>query len=559
MSPAPLPGSERTNDRPAGNHRPHEARVRPPTGNTRPGSRPSAPARHAPDTPVYATGQPTPDRGAADPDTRRPHRPVHDAARPTRAGATTNRATTNRAASPEAPATTALSTATTTRSAPRPAPDPAPNEATAAPRSPRPGTELGFNPNVLRVALAILVMLLVVSTGAGWATRGWLDRSILPAGGLDRESPAIRNAAAQVGDANVLVLTTDFPTPGGISNPSAGNVLVAHVPAGADTVVVLSLPSDTEINRPPCERWDPTTGTYLDRTVPAEARTTLISAFEIGGPRCTTRVVQQSTGLAITAFVALDRAGVATTARAAGVDPCPQGPPPATDLARVQRDQQVLAATLGETLSWATLLAPPTMLDVHSALPNALFTDNISLDRLLGLAQALSSLDADGVTFAPTPTTPAPNRRGHTELRDGEAAALFKAVREDTALPPLDDPRAAASSVPSPADITVDVFNASGRDGLAKNVAERLGGFGFAVDEVGNAEDVVEDTVITFSPDRAAAAEQLASALPGASLAAEPGSTAVLKVTLGRAFDNIVQAPGQANAPVLTAASSGCQ
>ena len=51
---------------------------------------------------------------------------------------------------------------------------------------------------------------------------------------------------------------------------------MAHVPRDSDSVVALSLPADLEINRPPCELWDPQTRTYRDQTVPAEVRTTLL-------------------------------------------------------------------------------------------------------------------------------------------------------------------------------------------------------------------------------------------------------------------------------------------
>lgn len=440
-----------------------------------------------------------------------------------------------------------------------PQPDPEADTAEPTPpRTPHPHSELGFNPNVLRVAVAVLAALVVLSAGFGWLGRAWLNGSIPQISGLERESPAIRNAAAQVGDENVLVLTTEFPTPGAPANPRAGTVVVAHVPAGADNVVALSLPGDAEINRPPCEAWDPTSRTYLDQTVPAEVRTTLLSAFEIGGPRCMTRVIQQTTGLAVTRFLAVDRAGLAKMAERVGVDACPAGPAPATEYARVQRDYQVLATTLDRALSFSALLAVPTVLNLGTTLPTAVLSDDVGIDRMLGIAQALDQLDADGVTFAPAPTAAAPNARGHTELRDGEASALFKALREDTGLPTLDPPRAAAVLAQRPADVSVDVFNASGRDGLAKSVAQQLGGFGFTIDEVANARSSADDSVITFSPDQAAAAELLAAALPGAPLAAEPGSIGVLKVTLGSGFDDVVQEPTQESGSTFAAAPSSC-
>jgi len=404
---------------------------------------------------------------------------------------------------------------------------------------------------VLRAAVAILAALVVVLTGVAWTTKVWLNSAITQVDALDPDSPAVRGAARQAGADNVLVLTTDFPTTGRPFDPRIGSVVVAHVPAGGTDVVVLSLPPDLEINRPPCERWDPASRTYLDETVPAETRTTLLGAFEVGGPRCATRVVQQVTGLAVTRAVALDRAGMAAMATAVGVDACPQGPSPDTERARIERDHQVLAATMRETLSFSTLLVAPALFDLRAALESAVLADRVGINRLLGLARSLGDPTVDGVRSAAAPTGEALSSRGHTLLREagvaGAAGAgpLFRALREDTPLPPLAEGRGVAGPGPRlrPDDVTVDILDASGRGGLAATVAQQLEGFDFTVGEVGDAEDPTRGSVITFSPDQTAAAELLAATLPATTLDPEPASTGVLQLVLGSGFDDVVQAP----------------
>jgi LCP family protein required for cell wall assembly len=416
---------------------------------------------------------------------------------------------------------------------------------------------LGFAPTVPRVTVTIIAAVILLATGAGAAGRSWLDGALTQVSALDPQSPAVRNAGAQTGDENVVVLTTDVAASGTQPNPTAASLVIAHVPRDSDSVVALSLPADLEINRPPCERWDPTARTYTGQTVPAEPRTTLINAFEIGGPRCTTKTVQQLTGLAISRFVAVDRAGVATMARAVGVDPCPPGPPPGDAATLIERDHGQLRAVLSRTLSLAGLLSPTRVLGVHDALPSAVLADQIDLGRLLGIAQALDDLDADRITYAAAPVPAAPNVRGHSELRDGEANTLFRAVREDVSLPAPQVSRSASSTgSPSPGEVTVDVLNASGRDGLAAGSADRLKDLGYGVDEVGNAVDAADTTSIVFSPDRAAAAELLASSVPRAALVPEPAAAGVLELVLGADFDDVVRAPDEAAA--LTAAAPGC-
>ncbi|MGE3288129.1 MAG: LCP family protein, partial [Pseudonocardia sp.] len=425
----------------------------------------------------------------------------------------------------------------------------------------RVGSRLGITPRIAKITIAVLAGLIVVSTGTGAASRSWLDAAVTQAYALDPQSPAIRNADGQAGDENVVVLTTDFPRPGAAPNPGAASLVVAHVPRDSDSVVALSLPADLEINRPPCELWDPQTRTYRDQTVPAEVRTTLLSAFEVGGPRCTTKAVQQLTGLAVTRFVAVDRTGLAEMARAVGVDPCPPGPAPATDEDRIERDHGQLLAVLSRTLSVPGLLALPQVTSLHGTLPSAILADQVDLGRLLGIASALDDLEADRITYAATPVQPTPNIRGFSEMREAEASTLFKAVREDTSLP-APAIRAVGTAQPGPGDVTVDVFNASGRDGLARGVAGRLADMGFGVDEIGNAASTERSTVITYSPDRAAGAELLQSSVPAASLVPEPSASGVLELTLGgdfdRTADEAVRAPGDPAAAAVATATSAC-
>src|SRR5690606_1693285 len=87
---------------------------------------------------------------------------------------------------------------------------------------------------------------------------------------------------------------------------TAETFVLTHVPADGRRVVAISFPSKLEINRPACDRWDPVSGRYVSETVPAEALTTLRTAYEVGGPRCIVRVIQQLSGMAITQFASFD-------------------------------------------------------------------------------------------------------------------------------------------------------------------------------------------------------------------------------------------------------------
>ena len=151
---------------------------------------------------------------------------------------------------------------------------------------------------------------------------------------------------------------------------------------------------------------------------------------------------------------------------------------------------------------------------------------------LLALSSGLGDVRA-------VPTEPQANSRGNQEMREADAKALFTAVRTDAPLPAADQ---AAATAAAPADVTADVLNASGRDGLAAEVAGTLGDLGFRTAEVKNAGQPALDTVVRFSPDRAEQARLLAGAVPSANPVPDPGSTGVLQLVLGRSFDGTVRA-----------------
>ncbi len=456
-------------------------------------------------------------------------------------------------------------------------------EPVAAPRRPI-GVTLG---RLLAGALAVTV---VVTTAFGWGTKTWLGSAVGDAAALDLESGAIVDAAVQAGDENVLVVATE-PNADSAA-PRADTVAVTHIPQGGGPVTVLAFPNDLEINRPPCERWDPAAGAYRDdETVPAEARTQLVSALDIGGPRCLTRVVQQLTGIAVTKYVGTDLGAVpAMTEAVGGAEICvprpvldgvlgpvvPDAGPiqlagvraadfvqagevagdPSPEYGRIQRQQQVLAAVLNEAVSGTALLDVGRLAALRTALRSAMVADGVELEQVLALAMTLRRLDAEGLRYVTVPAADR-NNRGNLVMRDTQAAELFTAVRTDAPLPADATEPGTGDSGPAPSDVTIEIFNASDRSGLAGEVGETLRSLGFGIGDVANAEQPTPGTVIRFSPDQAAAAELLAATVPSATSVPDPGATGVLELVLGRSFDDVVRAPSEPialSAPTTTLA-----
>ena len=423
-----------------------------------------------------------------------------------------------------------------------------------------------------RIGAVAVALLLVLVAGTGWIGRTRLDGALDRVAAVDVPPDGVLDAADQAGDENVLVLATDSRRTAGATT-RANTVAVVHTDARGDRTVAVTLPADLEITRPPCERWDAAAAVYSGQTVPAEPRTTFDSAFAVGGPRCATRAAQQVTGLAITRFVAVDLAATSALVEAVGgVDVCVERPvldavlgpvvptagtssvngARAGDLVRaadvrddaapaaglVQRQQRVLAAVLARALSPERLLHPGRVGRLLPALDTTVVSTGTGVDDLLALSRTLAR--TDGTTLLPAPIDPVANSRGNRVLRDADAAALFAAVRTEGPLPALDP--GAGRTAAAPGDVTADVLNASGRDGLATEVAGTLGELGFRTAEVRNAAQPALDTVVRFSPDRAEQAQLLAAAVPSASAVPDPGTSGVLELVLGRSFDGTVRA-----------------
>ncbi len=447
----------------------------------------------------------------------------------------------------------------------------------------------------LRLICLLLAVVVLGAAGGGYATRFWLERVVPTVAALDAKSNAVADAAAQKGATNVLVVAGERETIPGTGARDATTFAIAHVPAGGGDVTVLSLPAELEINRPPCERFDPISREYATQPVPAEARTQLASALAVGGPRCVTRVVKELTGLSVTSYVGVDLDELARLVdTVGGVGVCLTRPvvdgalgpiapqtgsqqlggehtldylraaevvgEPASGAGRVERQQGVLAAALAPLLSTTGLLNVGRLVAARSVLGRTLTVDGLDLDQVHATARSLHKLDADGVRFMPAPTMTGPSGGGSVVLRDAEAAELFSAVRTDKPLPAVSG--AATAAGPQPGDVPIQVLNASDRSGLANQIADTLKQLGFGVGETGNATQRTAQTIIRYSPDREAAAKLLAGSVPSATTVPDPGSTGVLQLVLGRSFDDVVRPPTSAvpaaDAPQAATGSSQC-
>ncbi|WP_246868915.1 LCP family protein [Saccharopolyspora sp. ASAGF58] len=329
--------------------------------------------------------------------------------------------------------------------------------------------------NLIVMAVAMAASLTVFLTlGIAWgATTIWGPPSVQA---LDPNSDAIKDVAKQTGDQNFLLVGSD--TRAGASaedgvgseqdepGARADTTIIAHIPADRSRVVLVSFPRDLKVDMPACERWDSTTGKYTGERVPARKDARLNSAYAVGGPLCTTKVIQQISGLRVNSFLGIDFQGFKSMVDAVqGVEICTDKPiidttlgtvlpqagrqtltgeqalnyvrarhvkgDPTSDYGRMQRQQLFLSALLRKAMSSQVLLDPGKLGDFVKAVSANTFGENIGVDRLMDLGQQMQGLDASRVTFITVPTTGYADENGMEILREADTKSLFQAILDE--------------------------------------------------------------------------------------------------------------------------------
>jgi len=465
-----------------------------------------------------------------------------------------------------------------------------------------------------RVAVALVAVVVLLITGWEWSIKARADSGILSrsVNAIVSDDSNVSAATAAPADGsleaeNILLLGSD--TRSGV-NGDAGNsdsstsdgvansdtLMVAHISADRQHVTVLSIPRDTWVDAPTCKQWDANTGqlSATDYPVSAADQWHVNWAYSVGGPQCTVRAVQDLTGLQIDRVIGIDFSGFKNMVDALGgitVNVC--GPiidrelqtvvedggvqtiageqalnlvrarnvigDTDSDLARIRRQQIVLSSILQQVTSAGTLFNPSKLDGFLQAFVQNTFTDNVTIDDLVALAQSFGTLDPSRVTFFTLPTTPSSSDDGALDVDQSEAPAIFDALINDRPLPgepaasqtpttPGESTTAATSSgagsstgvTVDPATVKLTIVNATGQSGAATTAMDELNGYGFAVTE--NDLQLADDpaqaaATVEYAPDNLDAALTVAAAVPGATLVPTGQLGSKVRLVLGESFD----------------------
>ena len=470
----------------------------------------------------------------------------------------------------------------------------------SAPAPPRPGRAArGAKPVVVLVSALVLGL-----TGVGWSTFQDLQNGLTTAdviGGFtapDGATDLLLVGSDSRTDAQGNPLPTEVLSQLRASDDEGGEltdtVILVRIPNDGRRAVALSLPRDLYVELPDgygqhklnsafARAKNETAARLVEQGAgPARARTRSIAA----GRRMLVETVEDLTGAGVDHYAELNLLGFARLTEAVGgVDVClrapvddefsgaqfPAGPQtisgadalafvrqrhglPRGDLDRVVRQQVFLAGLADKVLSAGTLANPGRIRELTDATQQALVLDrNLNV---LDFASRMRGVAAGDVEFVTVPVL------GEASS-DGDGSVLEvdpKAVRRFVA--GVVDPTPAREQTPAAgqrnAAVAVDVFNGSGRNGLASRVSGELGGMGFGTGMVGNAEPRVA-SVVRRAPGEQDVGYAVAGALGGLPVeedeALAPGSA---QVYLGEDYGG----PGRASrtgAPLLRVDSAAPQ
>lgn len=197
-----------------------------------------------------------------------------------------------------------------------------------------------------------------------------------------------------------------------------------------------------------------------------------------------------------------------------------------SDLERIKRQQQFLAALADQLASATTVANPVRAVRTAGAVGDALTADTgLGPIDLLRLAWAGRGLAAGPITETVPASAATIGGAAVLVVDDAAAEPLFESFRTGAVFDRIVDGV-------TPADVRVEVRNGAGIAGLAGRVADTLADAGFDVAGIGNAE-ATDTTTIRYPPGLEAQAEVLAAQAPGAAELVEDAGVEVVTLVLG--------------------------
>jgi LCP family protein required for cell wall assembly len=453
-------------------------------------------------------------------------------------------------------------------------------------------------------------------TPAGWllfgakVTAGFLSVAVLATSGFlwflyrDFNSKVSRvNAigSSTVADAdgqdeNILLVGSDDRSTataaelkelGTTSDPgkNTDTMILVHVPADGRKATAVSFPRDSYVNIPGFGKGK-LNAAYADGAYGSGGK-----ANPDRGRQLLVRTISELSGIRIDHYVEVDLLGFYRITKAiGGVEVCLKKPAkdsfsgidlpagkqsiqgkqalafvrqrhglPNGDLDRIARQQYFLGATFRKMKSAGVIGNPLKLKRLLDAIGTSVRMDT-GLDPLQ-LAKQVRGLANGNILFKTVPNKGPATVDGRSVVVLDTAAlpAFFSSVIGGSTAGGNATP---AKTVPH-SQVSVRVFNGSGRKGLANQTATALRSAGFTVTGTANADrNTYQQSVIRYAPGDVAQANTLAAAIPGAQLEEQQGAGNGLQLVLGATFSGVRSGTSTGGAtttapPAATGTTSG--
>ncbi|MEU9620687.1 MULTISPECIES: LCP family protein [unclassified Streptomyces] len=428
---------------------------------------------------------------------------------------------------------------------------------------------------------AALAVLLLAAGGAG----AWIYQSLdgnIHSADIDDKLGGDRPANMSPGSKNILVVGSDSRAGDngkygkGLTTMQSDTLMVMHVAANREWATVVSLPRDSWVGIPACDRGNGT------RSTPHHFK--INEAFAIGGTSgevagaaaCTIRTVEKNTGLRIDHFMSIDFQGFKGMVNALdGIEVCPEtaihdkkahldmeagcqtvrdekalgyvrtrySVGDGSDLGRIGRQQEFMEALAAKAQK--KLTSPTALYGFLDSATKSLTTDKklAGINPLTGLASELKGIPSDRLAFLTVPNygreADVPTDKANVVWQYPQAADLFTSLAADKEV----DKKALEARSKNPvyaSTIRVRVLNGTGKPGEAAKAAEALRTAGYTVVGTGNAPSGKGKTSVAFPQGLDQQAKALASRLPEVRATQDPAAApGVVTLTVGENFDGV--------------------
>ncbi|WP_159941117.1 MULTISPECIES: LCP family protein [unclassified Nocardiopsis] len=328
-------------------------------------------------------------------------------------------------------------------------------------------------------------------------------------------------------------------------------MLIASINVDSGAATLVNLPRDLIVDLPGCEAVEGYEGMGPHSGM-------INSAMTFGGVGCQWKAVEQVTGVHLDHFVMMDFTGFKDMVNAiGGVEMCIPAPiedPKAhleldaglqklngeeslgyvrsrygqgdgSDLSRIDRQQQFMGAMLRQVLSSEVMTSPVTITNFLGAVTDSVTTDEeLTVDTMTDIAISMREVDLGRIQFVTVPNGQHPADPNRLAMSEPAASELFAAINSGADLAGGEEEdkgdkgdKGASQEAPDPSEISVQIMNNAGIDGLAGEVEAVLLDQGYVVTGKGNpVERFPENTTVYYAPGQEAAAELLAGSLENA-------------------------------------------